>query len=399
MIHSNPPAASFEQFSADRLNRDREKITLDWIVRLSSQLGIRPRRVLPSEELLDGIPPVLSRAAEFLLAGDDEKITAQQLMTEELKEIARLRRRQGYDVQEIVREFDELAEILDEAALHWLDEYGGEPDAKSVGRVFGRVNRAPLLMGEVTVGIYREEEIESRHNTARELRDFAEILMHQIKTPLAAAEGAALLLQNDEISSISGERRRFAEIIQRNLKRARTVIDDVRDLAFAQLAQDRRGRTLPLARVLEEVLTEIDPLAKEKGVAIEVREPVPEVKVDATRVTIILLNLVGNAAKYADMTKPTRWVNVDFEPANGSRAWWVVVSDNGLGIPPEVHARIFERFFRAHPEAAEGTGLGLPIVKEAIRQLESEIEFESAPGRGTTFRFLLTVPPDEPADA
>jgi two-component sensor histidine kinase len=180
---------------------------------------------------------------------------------------------------------------------------------------------------------------------------------------------------------------------------APTVIDDVRDLAFAQLAQDRRGRTLPLARVLEEVLTEIDPLAKEKGVAIEVREPVPEVKVDATRVTIILLNLVGNAAKYADMTKPTRWVSVDFEPVNGSRAWWVVVSDNGLGIPPEVHARIFERFFRAHPEAAEGTGLGLPIVKEAIRQLESEIEFESAPGRGTTFRFLLTVPPDEPADA
>jgi signal transduction histidine kinase len=77
----------------------------------------------------------------------------------------------------------------------------------------------------------------------------------------------------------------------------------------------------------------------------------------------------------------------------------VEVSDNGLGIPPELHGRIFERFFRAHPDAADGTGLGLSIVREAIRQMESRLEFDSEPARGTTFRFSLPNAEEEEDDA
>ena len=119
---------SFEQFSAERLTQEGERITRDWVEKLSSQLGIRPRRVLPTQELLDHIPEVLGRAAEFLVAPDTEVITAQRLVTDEMRDIVRLRRRQGYDVQEIIREFDELAQILDGAALRWLEKYPGTPE-------------------------------------------------------------------------------------------------------------------------------------------------------------------------------------------------------------------------------------------------------------------------------
>jgi len=181
MDRTLPPSVSFEQFSADRLNRDREQITRDWVDRLSSQLGVRPRRVLPTEDLLDGVPPVLSKAAEFLVIPGEEKITAQNFITDQMREIARLRCRQGYDVQELIRELDELAELLDGAALHWIDEFEGTPDPKAVGRVFGRLNRAPLLMGQITVGVFREEEMKSRHTTARWLRRSTETLMHQLR--------------------------------------------------------------------------------------------------------------------------------------------------------------------------------------------------------------------------
>lgn len=395
MDRTPAPSSSFEQFSADRLNRDREQITREWVEKLSSRLGIRPRWVLPTDDLLDSIPPVLGKAAEFLLVPEENKITAQQLVTDRMREIARIRRRQGYDVQEIIREFDDLAQILDGAALRWLDEYGGTPDPKDVGRVFGRLNRVPLLMGEITVGIYREEELESRHTTARQLRTFAETLMHQLKTPLGAAEGAALLLENDEITSDPEERRRFAGLIRRNLSRARTVVDDVRALALAQLAQAKAGRFLPVGEVLEEVLMEIQPLADESGVRIEVQEPNPDLVIDASRVEIVLLNLISNAVKYADPAKPVRWARVGLARPAGADEWWMEVSDNGLGIPTGLHGRIFERFFRGHPHAAEGTGLGLAIVKEAIQQLGSRMEFESEPGGGTTFRFLLPMPPEE----
>lgn len=393
------PSISFEEFSAELLNRDRERITRTWVEKLSSQLGIRPRRVFPTEELLDNIPPVLSKVAEFLVAPDTEKITAEQFVIDQMRKVASLRRRQGYDVQEIIREFDELAQLLDGAALAWLDEYPGTPDPKSVGRVFGRLNRGPLLMGEITVGVYREEEMESRYTTARQLGEFTETLIHQLKTPLGAAEGAALLLENEETAVDPEERRRFAVLIQRNLKRARTVVDDVRALALAQLAQAKAGRYLRVGEVLGEVLVEIRSLVEERGVRIEVQEPVPDLVVDASRVELVLLNLISNAAKYTDPGKPVRWVRIGFTRPPGSEEWWVEVADNGLGISPELHGRIFERFFRGHPDVAEGTGLGLAIVREAMQQMDSQMTFESEPGQGTTFRFLLVPSTEEAAEA
>jgi signal transduction histidine kinase len=118
-------------------------------------------------------------------------------------------------------------------------------------------------------------------------------------------------------------------------------------------------------------------------------EPIPPVEVDASRVEIILGNLLRNAASYADPAHPVRWVRVRFSWQEDAALWWMEVSDNGLGIPTEHHGRIFERFFRAHPERAEGTGLGLAIVQDAVRQLGGRIELESEPGVGTTFRIAL----------
>src|SRR5687767_1714943 len=113
----------FERYCAERLLQDREQITLDWVEKLSAQLGVPPNRVLPHEDLLDDLPVVLGKAAEFLLTPDTERLTAERIVTEEMRLIARLRRRQGFEMREIVREFDELAQLLDGAALRWVEEY------------------------------------------------------------------------------------------------------------------------------------------------------------------------------------------------------------------------------------------------------------------------------------
>ena len=380
---------SFECFAADRLRRDNAEVTRAWVERISGRLGTHPRHVLPTRELLDGVPDALLKAADFLEAGEDQRLTVQEVVTDRLREVARLRRAQGYDVQEIVHEFDELAQVLDGAALCWLAEYPGDPDPAAVGRVFGRLNRAPLLMGEITVALYAEEDTEGRQSAATRLRDFADTLMHQLKNPLGAAEGAALLLGDDEVSAKLNERRRFASIVERNLRRAREVIEDVRSLALSEMTQPGPTRCVPLSQTLDAVLTEVRPLADERAVRLELRGKVPDLVVDATRAEVVLLNLVSNAVKYADGDKADPWVVVEIEREPESGPWWVLVRDNGLGIPRELHDRIFERFFRASPGAAEGTGLGLAIAQEALQQLGSRLEFESEAAVGSTFRFCL----------
>lgn len=125
------------------------------------------------------------------------------------------------------------------------------------------------------------------------------------------------------------------------------------------------------------------------GIRVELMEPIPDVAVDAARVRLVLVNLMGNAIKYADAAKPVRWVRIAFGTEGDDGAWWVCVSDNGMGIPLELQPRVFQRFFRAHPGHADGSGLGLAIVQEAVQQLRAEIHFDSEPGVGTTFRFSL----------
>src|SRR5215213_4205571 len=105
-------STGFQQYATRRFDDERERLTRDWVARLSAQTGVRPRRVLPHQELLDHIPEMLGRAVDFLANGDTGAITSATLVTDELRDLARLRRAQGYDLQEVVRELDVLAQLL-----------------------------------------------------------------------------------------------------------------------------------------------------------------------------------------------------------------------------------------------------------------------------------------------
>ncbi len=388
-----PSPVSFERHAAELLLEQRAALTRAWVARIATELQVRPRRVLPTEQLLEVFPEVLQYMAGFLCADEEPILTAEPAVLEPLRALAQLRHRQGCDPQEVIHEFELLAQVLDGACLAWLRSYPGTPSPESVVRVTGRANRAPILMAEISIGAYREQEAAERRELASQMREFVDTLAHELKNPLGAAEGAALLLENDDAVGSSQERRRFAGLIQRNLRRARTVIGNVRDLALARVSHPRAERCLPIGQVLGDVLAEIGQVVQESGVRVEIAEPIPDIRVDASRVEIILLNLIANAAKYADPERAVRWVRIRFDCGGADGLWWVCVSDNGLGIPEEHHPRIFQRFFRAHPERAEGTGLGLAIVAEAVQQLGGEIEFESQPGKGSTFRFSLPAAP------
>ncbi len=102
---------------------------------------------------------------------------------------------------------------------------------------------------------------------------------------------------------------------------------------------------------------------------------------------IILSNLIGNSIKHHDKRNPNSFVAIQFNVNNnGLNA--ITVSDNGSGIALEYQSKIFDMFFRAN-ERAEGSGLGLYIVKETIAKLSGSIQLDSLPGRGTAFTITL----------
>jgi signal transduction histidine kinase len=370
-------APSFEHFSAERLSRDRDRITRAWIDRVSSQLGIRPHRVLPTEELLDHIPEVLSKAAEFLLAPDTEKITAEQFVTDEMRNIAYLRRRQGFDVREIIREFDELAQLLDAEALGWIEEYPGTPEPDSVGRVFGRLNRVPLLMGQVTVGTLEEE----RNDLLRRLASAEELERVRLSRELHDQMGqlvTALLLglrTLDGRDDAGARAERVAELEGMADRIARQIQQLALDLRAPAL--DNLGLGVALDSLLEEwsARNGIDADFHSVGVDGE-RFPV---EIETALYRVVQEGLT-NVLKHAGATR----VSLVLERARGFVG--VILEDDGEGF--EVDGVL------ASPEKAKR--LGLRGMRERVALLGGSVDIESTPGAGTTLFVRIPEPRTPP---
>jgi two-component system phosphate regulon sensor histidine kinase PhoR len=136
-------------------------------------------------------------------------------------------------------------------------------------------------------------------------------------------------------------------------------------------------------------------MAQRRDVDIRIAEDLPVMDVDVAAVELILVNLISNAIKYSDPSKPERVVDVlgDANPDACS----IVVKDNGLGIAPEHLPRVFERAYRAHAHrddelGTDGFGLGLALVHECLRDQGGRAEVESRLGVGTTFTITLPRP-------
>ncbi|HEX6861724.1 MAG TPA: HAMP domain-containing sensor histidine kinase, partial [Thermoanaerobaculia bacterium] len=336
----------------------------------------------------------LKAISDYLGSGGD--LGAERVVRDELTKLARLRRDQGYDIDEILAEFEILGDILYDALREEARSFKRKVPPDYAIEVAERLWRALTTITAITAGTFREEGFRDRRERARLLGSFGRDLAHELRNRLHTAEVAVQLLANDGLSPEA--RDKTFRTLQTTLRRIKGVADDVHSLAIAQGSEETaQGRRLSLRSLLQETVEELEGIAIERGVRIELQEPVPDVQVDATRVELTVVNLIGNAVKYSDPEETDRWVRVSVQRDGGGH-WCIAVSDNGMGIPSNMQPVIFDQFVRAHPDRADGTGLGLSIAKEAVEQMGGRIWLESQNGEGTTFYFTVLDPPEARAD-
>ena len=381
---------ALETHLGNELHRRSAELTRLWLERLTERLtNVHPRRIFPSETLLNHIPQVLQAISDYLCSGGD--LGAEHVVRMEFERLARLRRDQGYDIDEILAEFEILGSILYNALREEAQSFGRQVPADYAIEVAERLYRALMVITSITATTFREEGFRDRRERARLLGSFGRELAHELRNRLGTAEAALHLLGQDALDP--EKRARTLQILGSTLRRIQGVADDVQALAIAQGSEETaQGRRLSLRALIEETVAELRGMAEEKGVRLEAQDTVPDVQVDATRVELVLVNLVGNAIKYSDPAKEDRWVRLSVQRGD-ERNWCIMVSDNGLGIPEEMRPLVFEQFVRAHPEVKDGTGLGLAIAREAVEQMRGRIWLDSQEGAGTTFFFTVLDPP------
>jgi signal transduction histidine kinase len=215
--------------------------------------------------------------------------------------------------------------------------------------------------------------------------DFFRFVTHEVKSPVNTAQSAvetALELGKDSMSPPVNDMLTRAV---RRLMQATDIVKDLADLTRGGLLKQDNLQVVDLSRLVNRLVARQRDVADRSGQEIVVQMP-PEPVVMTTNFSVvdkIITNLVSNAVRY---NSEGGRVTVTLE--SGSNSVRLVVADEGIGIAPEDHDRIFDEFFRsveAQKQTTLGTGLGLAIVRKFIDELGGTIGLESDVGRGSTF--------------
>ncbi len=153
-------------------------------------------------------------------------------------------------------------------------------------------------------------------------------------------------------------------------------------LRFIRLGQiDIQWERLDVNRLMMGIVSSLEFQLKQKGVVLHIGD-LPDCMGDEVLVTQVFANLIDNGQKYLEPSRPGE-ITISGKMVDGWSAY--AITDNGVGIPEEQHARIFQVFHRLSPRHGKGEGLGLAIVQRIIDRHQGKIEVESLPGKGTTF--------------
>jgi signal transduction histidine kinase/ActR/RegA family two-component response regulator len=250
--------------------------------------------------------------------------------------------------------------------------------------------------------LQRSQELQEANQQLRAANqaksEYLSRMSHELRTPLNAILGFAQLL---ELEDLREQQRESLHYILSAARHLLGLINEVLDIAAIEAGRLPLSlEPVPVADVVAEAVSLIRPLADQHGVLLASQSPSCDAHVrgDRQRLKQILLNLVSNAVKY---NREGGSVRLDCEELAGGRMR-VKVSDTGPGIPAESIERLFVPFERLEngQEAAEGTGLGLPLSKGLAEAMGGTLELTTAVGQGTTFwvELPLTEGPVQRAD-
>ncbi|MDB5104932.1 MAG: signal transduction histidine kinase with CheB and CheR [Fibrobacteres bacterium] len=257
----------------------------------------------------------------------------------------------------------------------------------------------PAAEGEATLMLLAIEDITERkraenslRNLVAELESFSYTVSHDLRAPLRAMQGLAEALREDYSAVLDETGRDYTGRIIGAAQKMESLIHDL--LSYSRLGQSERiPRVCSLDDAVGEALSQLEKEIRDRGAEVSVARPLGNVMGHSSLLATILMNLIGNALKFVESgTRPK--VLIHSRKAEGSVRLWV--EDNGIGIDPEHHGRIFRVFERLHgAERYPGTGIGLAIVRKGLESMGGKAGVESRPGHGS--RFWMELPMAEAA--
>jgi light-regulated signal transduction histidine kinase (bacteriophytochrome) len=252
----------------------------------------------------------------------------------------------------------------------------------------GKLQGFSKITRDITERKQSEEQLQSTlvelERSNKELEQFAYVASHDLQEPLRMVSSYTQLLAQKYEDQLDDKAKKFIGYAVDGAVRMQTLINDL--LAYSRVST--QGKTLKtidshaaLGAALRNLATTI-----EDNRAIVVNDDLPIVRADATQLSQLFQNLIGNAIKFQRADLPRIQISV----CDLGSEWRFSVKDNGIGIEAKYAEKVFVIFQRLHTrQEYPGTGIGLAICKRIVERHGGRIWFESEPGTGSTFYFTL----------
>ncbi|MFM0244614.1 sensor histidine kinase [Paraburkholderia sediminicola] len=389
---------------ADFIRKQRTRLTEQWMKAVFGDVDLVEADKLTHQQLADHLPEILEGLCRALDVEDLERV--EPAIERDARKHGMVRWRQGYRIEELVRELDLFHQVLADALEEFADqestftrrhegrarrlvaetlsmvtltsikEVVSERDRK-IDEYTGRLERAnhELTLKQRLVGDLYESRMQITRSVVHDLRNFLNsfsIALQLIERAPSKAD-MALTLAKRQASDMK-------QLVDQMIEYSVVLGDGT------QLTRE----PVELHELYDELVAASRPAIEAKGLKLRAAFDPALSTATSNRLKLkqIAVNLLSNATKYTKSGE----IELTFATA-GAEHWSIRVSDTGVGIAPSDADRVFDEFERAAGEDIPGTGLGLAIVKELCRVLNGQIDFASREGVGTTFeiRFPLVL--------
>lgn len=257
----------------------------------------------------------------------------------------------------------------------------GNLDTNLTSNSYTEINQVTDALNEV---------LEQLRKVEQSRQEFVSNVSHELKTPITSVRVLAdsiMLVEDVPVEMY----REFLGDISEEIDREARIIDDL----LTMVRMDKSGmkleiKKLNLNELIESVMKRIRPIAKRRDIEMKFESKrMVFVEIDETKFSLALTNLIENAVKYNNVGG---WVLVSLDA--DYKYCYIKIEDNGVGVPDDAKAHLFERFYRvdkARSRETGGTGLGLAITKDIVLMHHGAIRLDSELGKGSTFTVRLPL--------
>jgi NtrC-family two-component system sensor histidine kinase KinB len=218
--------------------------------------------------------------------------------------------------------------------------------------------------------------------------NFIATVSHELKTPLPSSDFSLKLLEDERVGTLTAEQKELVQSLKDDNKRLLRILSELLDLSQVESGKIQLNiQPIQAGILVRRAIESVQNVAKEKNISIkkELKETLPDIKVDTDKTVWVLNNFLTNAIRYS-----SRDSDVIIEVDKKKDSMQFSVKDFGKGIAPEYKDKIFDRYYRI-PGTKEGTGLGLAICKEFIETQGGKVWVESEIGSGSRFGFSFPI--------